>query len=96
MASSLLISDYDYIPEGISKEQQEVCEECRYRWFGIDLDIAKENMLYQRKANMNRTLDGYLLRPPVFSCDRENCLIDDQSLLNVNTLLSKLKRRKLI
>ena len=83
IASNNLISNYDFIPKGISKEQIEICEDCRYRWLQIDLDIAK-NEISKKFLPFTHSIPA---------CDRKSCLIDNQNLLKQIKLI-ELKRRR--
>jgi hypothetical protein len=70
IGSGELISDYDFIPEGMSDEEKDKCESCWYRWRMIALDTAKAN----RKNPRGRINYG----EPTPNCSRETCLIDNQ------------------
>lgn len=67
IGSNKLISDYDFVPKGISDNQKKICNCCRYRWRMIDSEIARIN---KRRAV---SFDGF--EP---NCYLKRCLIDGQ------------------
>lgn len=85
MRSNQLISDFDFVPEDMSEEQEKTCEDCRYRWYRIDLDIKRYTRRYSIKWN----------EVPPRLCDRKECLINEQAetktYLNQNQLTKQTK-----
>ena len=75
MRSTDLVSDYDFVPTGISDEQKQKCEDCWYRWRMIELELAT----YERRSPIGKINFG----EPTPNCDREKCVIDNQDPRNI-------------
>ncbi len=77
MCSNKNMSDFDYIPRGTSEEQIKICEDCQYRWFRIDWDIAKYEAM-RKRVNPRLFLNWYSLPKP--ACNKDSCLIDNRDI----------------
>jgi hypothetical protein len=78
MRSTKLVSDFDFVPEWMENKQKDVCETCLYRWYRIDLDIARV---------CRRGLPA--VRDAVPACELGKCLIEEEikRLLNKEELI---------
>lgn len=81
-------SIYNYILDGISLEQKEICEDCKYRRYYLERDWEISNR--RRGENLR---DWNPLISPIPSCDRRTCLLDGDSLRTpyIKRLLNKNK-----